>query len=141
MADDANEMPSIVEFSMDIGTQEAPAPLPKGEYNGAIRSAVVKTSQRGTKYAEVAFFIDGGQYPADYTDGNPEGTTIMYRRVSLEDNPQARYGTRRFCEAIGAPVGKRIDVSEWVGRDGQVEVNHEPYEGVNRAVISRVRGA
>lgn len=141
MSEDNGGMPSIVEFSMDIGQQDAPAPLPKGEYNGAIRSAVVKISQRGTKYAEVAFFIDGGQYPADYTEGNPEGTTIMFRRTSLEDNPQARYGTRRFCEAIGAPVGKRIDVSDWVGREALVEVGHNTFEGVNRAEITRVRGA
>ena len=141
MADDNNDMPSIVEFSMDIGQQEAPAPLPGGEYNGVVRSAIVKISQRGTKYGEVAFFIDGGQYPADFTEGNPEGTTIMFRRVSLEDNPQARFGTRKFCEALGAPLGKRIDVSDWVGRDAQVEVGHETYEGIRRAVINRVRGA
>jgi hypothetical protein len=134
-------MPSIINFSIDLNNQQAPEPLPVREYRGSIRSANVKLSQKGTKYAEVAFFVSSDQYPADYKDGNPDGTTIMYRRVSLEDTPNARFGTRRFIEAIGAPLGKKIDVAEWVGREAAVEVSHELYEGVNRAVIARVRAA
>ena len=141
MVDETEDMPSIIEYSMDLGQQEAPPPLPAREYTGTIRSAVKKVSQKGTSYAEVAFFIPSDQYPADFTEGNPEGTTLVFRRVSLEDNPQARYGTRRFIEAIGAPLGRRIDLNEWAGREAAIEVTHETYEGTKRAVINRVRGA
>ena len=130
---------SITEYSINLKDQEAPEPLPVGEYVGVIRAAERRESQRSTMYAAVSCFIDSAQFPPDYTDGNPEGTTITYRRVGLEDNPQARYGTKRFLESIGAPLGKKIDCHEWVGLEAALEITHETYEGVKRAVINRVR--
>tara|TARA_Y100001951_G_C11271251_1_gene258913 strand:- start:155 stop:571 length:417 start_codon:yes stop_codon:yes gene_type:complete len=134
----AEEMSSIVEYSVDLNQQEAPQPLPVGTYSGVIRSTEKKESQRGTMYAAVNFHIDAKQFPADFEDGSDEGLTIIYRRCSLEDNPQARYGTRRFCEAIGAPLAKQIDISEWVGMEAALEVTHDTFEGVTRAQINRV---
>ena len=135
------ELPSVITFSVDLANAEAPAPLPTGTYRGVVRSVEVKESQRGTKYAAVAFHISSDQYPADYKDGNLDGTTLIYRRASLEDTPQSRYGLRRFIEAIGAPLGKKIDVAEWGGSEAALEIAHEEYEGVNRANIVRVRAA
>lgn len=137
----SEELSSIVEYADDLSEAEQPNPLPVGEYRGSIRQAVQKISQRDTRYGEIAFFIGADQYPADFTDGNPDGTTIFYRRVSFEENPQARYGARRFCEAIGAPLSKKLDLSEWVGMEAQVDVGHESWEGIDRAVIQRVRAA
>jgi hypothetical protein len=135
----SEELDSIVEFSVDLNKQDQPEPLPSGEYRGVIRGARVRESQRGTRYAEVAFYIDPEQYPADYDDGNPDGMTLMYRRASMEDNPNSRFGLKRFIEAIGAPLSKKINVSEWIGQEAALEIGHEPWEGVNRAVIQRVR--
>lgn len=135
------ELSSVVEFSINLKDQKPPEPLPEGKYTGVIRNAEVKESQRGTMYGAVSFHIGADQYPADFKDGGEDGLTIVYRRVGLEDNPQARYGTKRFMEAIGAPLTKKIDVSEWVGMEAEVEVKHEAYEGVTRAVISRVNAA
>jgi hypothetical protein len=132
------EIDSIVEFSVNLKDQEAPEPLPAGKYTGVIRAAEVKLSQRETKYGAISFHIGADQFPADYTEGTDEGITIIYRRVGLEDNPQARFGTRRFMEAIGAPLSKKIDVTEWVGMEAQVEVTHETFENVKRANINRV---
>jgi len=105
----ANDLSSIVEFSIDLKKQEAPEPLPPGAYVGVIRKAEVKESQRGTMYGAVSFHIGSDQFPADFKDGPEDGLTLIYRRVGLEDNPQARYGTKRFIEAIGAPLSKKID--------------------------------
>jgi hypothetical protein len=135
------ELSSIVEFSIDLKKQEAPEPLPVGEYTGVIRKAEVKESQRGTMYGAVSFHIGVEQYPADFKDGSDDGLTLIYRRVGLEDNPQSRYGAKRFLEAIGAPVAKKIDVNEWVGMEASLDVVHDTYEGVTRAVIDRVRAA
>jgi len=135
------QLDSIVEFSVDLNKQEEPEPLPTGEYVGVIRDAEVKISARETRYAAVTFVISPEQYPADFTEGHPDGTIIVYRRVSLEDNPQARWGTKRFIEAIGGKLSKAVDVSEWGGCEAAVEVVHEAYEGVTRPVISRVRAA
>ena len=137
----ASELPSIVEFSVNLKDQDAPEPLPVGKYTGVIRNAEVKESQRGTMYCAVSFHIGADQFPADYSDGSDDGTTIIYRRVGLEDNPQARYGTKRFMEAIGSPLAKKVDVSEWVGLEAALEVEHDTFEGVTRAVINRVHAA
>ena len=137
----SDELSSIVEFSVDLKNQDAPEPLPSGKYTGVIRNAEIKESQRGTRYAAVSFHISADQFPADYKDGSDDGLTLIYRRVGLEDNPQARYGTKRFIEAIGAPLSKSIDVSEWVGMEAALEVEHDTYEGVTRAVVKRVHAA
>ncbi len=138
----AEQLPTIVEFSEDIATAKQPDPLPTGEYLGTIRAAQVKRSQRDTKYGEAMFFISSDQYPADYKDGNPDGVSLAYRRVSLEDNPMARYQARRFSESIGSPMqGRTIDVSRWVGLSAKVTVSHEEYEGTIRAVITKVGAA
>jgi hypothetical protein len=135
------ELSSIVEFSIDLNKQEAPEPLPAGKYTGVIRQAEVKESQRGTMYGAISFHISADQYPADFKDGSDDGLTLVYRRVGLEDNPQARYGTKRFIEAIGAPLSKKIDVNDWVGMEAALEVKHDTYEGVTRAVVDRVHAA
>ena len=136
-----DDLPSVVEFSEDIADAPEPKPLPLGEYTAQIRGAAVKLSQRSTKYAAVDFFISPDQYPVDFTDGNPDGLVITYRRVPMEDNPQARYNLRRFCEAIGSPMAKQIDVNMWVGATAKVKIAHEKYEGITRAVIEAVRAA
>lgn len=133
------DLPSIVEYSVDLNDQEAPEPLPAGPYLGIIRSSEKKTSAKGTSYAEVYFFIEAAQYPADFTEGNPEGMSLAYRRCGLEDNPQARFNTKRFIQAIGAPLGRTIDVNDWLGLEGMLDIVHEEYEGINRAVIKSVR--
>lgn len=134
------EMESIVEFSSDVSDQEAPKPLPVGDYIGNIRSAEAKTSQNsGKRYAAVQFFVDPEQYPADYTEGDIDGTTLTYNLVSLEDTPRGRYSIKRFCEAIGAAVpGRRLDLSEWVGLDAKLSITHREYEGVQQANIKAV---
>jgi hypothetical protein len=137
----AEQLSSIVEFSINLKNQEAPEPLPVGKYTGVIRNAEVRESQRGTMYCAVSFHIGAEQYPADYKDGSDDGTTIIYRRVGLEDNPQARYGTKRFMEAIGSPLSKKFDVSEWVGLEAALEIGHDTFEGVTRAVVDRVHPA
>ena len=135
------ELSSIIEFSVDLKIQEAPEPLPAGSYTGVIRKAEVKESQRGTMYGAISFHIGADQFPADFKDGPEDGLTLVYRRVGLEDNPQARYGTKRFMESIGAPLSKKVDVNEWVGMESALDVVHDTYEGVTRAVIDRVRAA
>lgn len=134
----AEILDSVVNFSINLKDQEAPEPLPAGMYVGVIRNAEKRESARGTMYGAVSFHISADQYPADFKDGSEDGITIIYRRVGLEDNPQSRYGTKRFIEAIGAPLAKNINLSEWVGMEASVEIVHDTFEGTTRAAISRV---
>lgn len=140
MADNSG-MPSVVEFDDDISQAEAPVPLPVGDYQAEIRGATQKTSQNGNPYASVQFFIPAEQYPADYTEGEPDGSVLTYNRVSLQNTPASRHRLRKFGEAIGAPLGKKIDLNDWVGRTATVTVQHDTYEGEQRAAIGKVSAA
>lgn len=138
----ANEMPSVIEFDEDIGSAEAPVPLPVGDYPAEIRGATHKTGQTsGKAYGAVQFFIAPEAYPADFTEGEPDGTVLTYNMVSLENTPTARFRLKRFLEAIGAPAGKKIDLNDWVGRSATVTIGHDEFEGIPRAVISKVTAA
>lgn len=138
MSDEA--LDTIIDFSQDISEAEAPPPLPRNDYEGEIRAVTVAVSKnKGTRYADVTFLIRPEQFPADFDPTYyPDGITIHFRRVSLEDTPQGRYSVRQFCEAIGAPMSKRIDINDWVGQTARVTVTHETYEGRDRAVIQSV---
>lgn len=140
---DAQDYVSIIEFSEDIADAEAPEPLPVGEYPGTILKAERKESQRGTTYAAVTFNVSPDDYPADYPiEEAPDGSQLIYRRVSLEDNKRARFMLRRFCETIGAPMPSRtLNLSEWIGLDAKLHIEHEVYEGMPRAQIARVSQA
>jgi hypothetical protein len=136
-----SEMPSVVEFTEDVGEQDAPQPLPPGDYLAQIKAAEIRTSQRGTKYAMVTFHVSPEQYPADFTEGDPDGETLMYPRVPMEDTARSRFMLRRFIEAIGATPSKRVDVNEWIGLEAMVTVANEEYEGMMRANITKVSKA
>ncbi len=138
MAED--ELGSIVEYSEDITNAEAPDPLPPGDYEAEVKGAEQRIGvNTGKKYAAVQFYIPVDQYPADYVvENNPDGVIITFRRVSLEDTARGRHQARRFCEAIGAPTGKRLDLNEWVNLTARVGVQNEVYEGLNREVITKV---
>lgn len=138
MSEDA--LDTIVEFSEDINDAEPPIPLPIGEYQASIVSAETAVGQSsGKKYANVGFHVPVDQYPADFAaEQEPDGVTIQYRRVSLEDNQRGRFSVKRFCEAIGAPMSKRIDVTEWIGLEAVIHVGNTEYEGMPRAEILKV---
>lgn len=137
-----SENSSIIEFAEDISAAEAPPPLPISEYSAEIRAAEAKTSAKGNKYGSVTFFIPPEQYPADFTDGDPDGITLIYNRAPAENKgPAGPYRMRKWCESIGAPMGKTVDMNDWIGCTATISVDHEEYEGEKRAVIKRVVAA
>lgn len=140
MADD-NDIESFVEFSEDISTAERPEPLPAGEYPATIMAAQVALSKKNTKYAAVTFQIERDAFPADFAESmgpTVQSRTLVYRRLSLEDNPQARFNLRQFCESIGAPMSKTVRPTDWVGYEATVGVGHSTYEGQTREEIQKV---
>lgn len=141
MIDDQDQ--TLVEFSEDVATQAAPVPLPVREYRGSIKSAARHLSQNSGK-ASVALgvFVDPAEYPADYIEGNPDGTVLTTWRPSLEDTPAGRYSVRRFCEKVGLPVPSRsLDLTVWVGHEVKVRVKHNrDNNGDMRAEIAEITG-
>lgn len=135
----SDENVSIVEFSEDIATAERPEELPAGEYDAEIREAKCETSQKNNRYAAVALFIRADQYPPTFVDGNPDGTTLIFRRLSLEDNPRSRYQIKEFFERIGLPApGRAVDLNQLMGHRVRVLVKHGEFEGNPRAEAAKI---
>lgn len=134
----SDEIGSIIEYQEDISNAEAPKPIPVGDYTAEIRSAEIKEGPKA-KYIAVQFFIPADEYPADFTDGNPDGTPLTYMRLSPNQDQRSKYNMRKFCEAIGAPLGNRIDLTDWIGKNAVLNIAHSPYEGVMQANIKAVK--
>jgi hypothetical protein len=137
-----SDVNSIMEFSEDVANAEAVPPLPVGDYPAEIRGAAKKISNTsGNEYAAVTFFIAPESYPADYTDGNPDGEVITFNLTGIGDTPKGRHKMRKFVEAIGAKAGKAIDMNDWVGLTATVAIGHDEWEGEKRSVIKKVVAA
>lgn len=135
------ELSSVYEFSQDIASAEAPPPLPVGEYRASVRSieaAVSKSS--GKPMMVLTYSISPDQYPADYTEGNADGETLMFYQP-LEDTPRNRFRLRKFCEMHGVAASRRINLPDFIGQDVILNVSHEDYQGMPQARGTPVRGA
>jgi hypothetical protein len=140
----SDQVDSIIEYEEDLGDAEAPVPLPEGDYPAVIRGANKKKNKDGDKeYADVTFFIAPEQYPADFTDGNPDGWLGNYGmgRLPTAGDVSSRYRMRKFCEAIGAELGRTLDLNKWLDLPAVVTIKHETYEGETRARIAKVGAA
>lgn len=134
----------ILEYASDISTAEAPPPLPVGEYPATIEKVEQKTSTTsGNDYLSVTSRISKDDFPADFDAEGvyDEGIVLTYNRLVIEDNARARYNMRKWCEAIGAKMGKQIDPNEWIGLTFKAGVKHSSYEGQTRAEIAKVSAA
>lgn len=132
-------MTGIMEFSQDLSTAEAPPPLPIGQYLGEIIGAEPRVSQTsGNTYAAIQFRIHADQYPADFTEGDPDGITLTYNRLLLQDTPRDRWRWRKFLEAVGGRLSKQIDLTDLLGLTATLDVTHDEYEGERRAQIYRI---
>jgi hypothetical protein len=130
---------SILSFSEDITNATPPAPLPPGPYPAEIIGAQKRTSATtGKEYAQIVFRINAESYPADYTEGDPDGTTLSYNRLQVDDSGSNRHRWRVFLEKCGGPMGRSVDFNSLIGLTATIEVGHQEYEGENRAQIVRI---
>lgn len=135
------DIKTIVEYSEDLATQEAPPLLPVDvTYPATIKAAEVKTSlNTGNEYYSVTWHISADVYPPDFIGGDPNGETITYNRLSAEDNPKARFAVKRFVETIGAVPSRTVNTSEWIGQTAGLELKVTEYEGQQRLEIAKVK--
>src|SRR3954453_644268 len=130
---------SILEFSEDITNSAPPAPLPPGPYPAEIIGAQKRVSSTsGKEYAQIIFRINAEAYPADYTEGDPDGTPLSYNRLQVDDSANSRHRWRVFLEKCGGPLGRTVDLNALIGLTATVEINHNEYEGEQRAQIARI---
>lgn len=130
---------SIMQFSQDLNDVEAPPPLPKGPYPAEIIGATERTSNTsGNVYAQIQFRISADNYPADYTDGDPDGTVLSFNRLLIEDTASARYRWKKFLQNVGGPLGRQVDLNSLIGLSATVEIIHQEYEGEQQASIAKI---
>ena len=130
---------SILNFSQDITNAEPPPPLPVGSYPAEIIGAQKRTSAASSKeYAQIMFRINAEAYPADYTEGDPDGTTLMYNRLQTADTPNNRHRWKQFLRHVGASTGHSVDLNALIGLTCMVEITHQEFEGEQRAQIARI---
>lgn len=116
---------SMIEFSQDLNNVVAPDPLPPGVYPAEIIGATEKVSgSTGNRYLNVVFRINSESYPADYTDGDPDGIEIHYNLLQLNDNGRNRFRMKKFLERVGAPLSNSVDPNTLIGLTATVEINH-----------------
>ena len=135
---------SIIEFSTDLSTAEAPVPIPGNTtYVGTIIEAKPKTgSTSGKRYISVRIRIPVAEYPADYDPSHaPDGTDVTYMRLGAEDTLAHKYALRRFMEdvlQITPEKSSRLDLSNWLHREVRVHIKHEVFDGITRAAIDKL---
>lgn len=130
---------TILQFSEDITNAPPPQPLPKGPYPAEIIGAAIRTSgTSGNQYAAIQFRVNPESYPADYTDGDPDGTVLTFNRLLWEDTPKTRYRWRQFMERVGGPLGRNIDLNVLIGLNATIDVTHQDYEGEQQAQVARI---
>jgi len=130
---------SILEFSQDISDAQPPPPLPVGPYPAEIVGVQTRVSATtGNEYVQVTFRVNSDSYPADFTEGDPDGTVLMYNRLTTEDTPTMRYRWRKFLENVGGPRGRKLDLGALVGLRGPIDIAHQENEGEQRPTIARI---
>jgi hypothetical protein len=135
-----DELGSIIEFTDDIDDAEAPLPLPEGQYEAEIKAVEAKMSGNNKRYAAVSFYIPTDAFPADYPlEEAPDGLVLIYRKLSLENNKMSKFNLKRFIQNIGAPpVGRSLDLTQWVGLRAKIVIKHDTWEGTKRATVDKV---
>jgi hypothetical protein len=140
---EAQEVMTIIDFSEDIATAEQPDPLPARDYPAEIKEVGIKVSNSsGKRYFSISFYVSPEDYPADYPlENNPDGRVLPYNRLMADDTPRNRFSLRKFTNIIGVPTGKRVDVTEWIGKSVTVTIGHKEWQGEIREEITAVKEA
>jgi hypothetical protein len=135
---------SILSFSKDITDAPPPPLLPVGPYPAEIIGAVKKIGANGDEYAQIVFRINAESYPADFTDGDPDGTILYYNFLKTADTPTNQHRWRVFLQKVGGPLGRTVDLNALIGLTGTVDLTHQPpnaFSDEPRAQISRILAA
>ncbi len=145
MSDDT-ELGGVITFSDSIADAEAPLPIPEGVFPAEVRDVKFKVRNSGKRGLDVYFHIKPEDYPASFpVTEAPDGVTLVFRRLSVEDTKQNRYNLKRFLQNIGAPpVGATLDeetLASWKGLETKIVIKHGEWEGNVRPEIERIVAA
>lgn len=127
-----SELGSIIDYGEDLANAEAPKALPAGDYPATVIAAEIGTSKTsGKERVDVQLRISPEDFPADYEDADsfPDGK-VVHMYVSTENTKAARFRMRKFVEALGGKLGKKLDVNTWIGLSTILTIDPDEYEGI-----------
>jgi hypothetical protein len=135
---------TILEYSVNIAEQERPPVLPIGEYRAVVTSVQKKYGKdSGRPYLNIRFTISSDDLPADFVEAygaNPEEvSSVFFMLFGCEDTPKSRFAMHNFCEAVGAPMSRRINAADFLNQEARVQIEHQKgLDGTDQARIRRV---
>lgn len=137
-----SELGSVYTFNSDIASAEAPQPLTPGEYRGSVVHAELSTSKSsGNPMLVTQYLVSSDQFPADFTDGNPEGETFRVYTSLNDTTPRGRFMIKKFMEMHGIVPSNRLNVPDFLGQEVILDISHEDYQGMPQARAKVVRPA
>jgi hypothetical protein len=142
MADD-DLLPSVAEFSSDVSTQEAPPALPPGMYPAVVTAAVLKRSKSNPDNVllDLEFTIDPSAFPPDFTENSEPQKLHWMRNTVNKDTARERFQLRQLGEKLRVHIGRKLDANDFMGKQANLKVKNEPYQGMNRASIDAIEAA
>jgi hypothetical protein len=127
MVTQADEVESIIEYSVNLEDQERPPILPIGEYRAEVTGFEKKYGKdSGRPYFNVKVSISADNQPADFVEalGTQGPVTLFYLLMGAEDNPVSRFTMRQFCEALGVPLASRFRAEDFLNKECRVQIKH-----------------
>lgn len=131
----------LLQFSQNIADQEAPPPLPAGEYPATCVGATEKESKSsGNPRLELVLKIARDDFPADFDPGEGvDDVTLTVNNLVVRDIPADRFRLKKYCLAFGVPMSSSIDPNDFVSRPCRVKVRlGKDLEGNPRPEIESV---
>lgn len=135
-----SDMGSIIEYNESLADAEAPKALPAGDYLAEITATELGTSNTsGKARVDVTFRIKPEDFPPDYEDADAfaDGKAVHFY-PSAEQDKANRFRMKKFCEAIGAKLGKKMDINDWIGKSAIVTLVPDEFEGIERERVTKV---
>lgn len=137
-------MSDLIKLAANLEDMEEYSPLPAGPYRAEIREVEVRFSEKQPNgYLYMVLRVDPSDFPADYDSANaPEGVKVVYARVQLPDpnNRRTVKPFKDFVKALGVQqTGAEFNISEWLGKEVQVVLTVQDYQGVPTNNVDSVR--
>lgn len=139
----AEELGSMIEYTESLADVESPKALPLADYPGEVITALhVLSNSSGKPQLAVTFRIKPEDFPADFEDADayPDGVTATFYR-STEQTKSQMFRMRRFLEALGVKLGKKLDANDLVGKTAILSVEPDEFEGIENTRIRKVSAA
>lgn len=124
----------IIKLSANLDDMQEYEPLPAGPYVAELRDIEVRFSEKQPNgYLYCQFRIDPSDYPLDYDAANaPDGLFVVYARIQIPDplNRRTVAPFKAFMKSLGVdPKGDSFDPSEWAGKNVQLLLSKNVYQG------------